>query len=130
MTFGGSPTGVRVPPTFEKMTIVINIGTGLRPITSHKRIVTGVISRMVVTLSKNADKIAVNKDRVVIKGHTLPLVIWREISVTTGTGMKVQKSLPCKRKQLNSRIHQFLTKLPPKPSCRTAAVKFQYQSNQ
>lgn len=100
ITFGGSPTveakiflfyfsksrlnitsiipGVAVPPTFEKITIVIKMGTGLRPITSHNLIVTGVIRRMVVTLSKNADRTAVNKDRQVIKGHTLPLVIYEQ----------------------------------------------------
>lgn len=81
ITFGGSPTGVAVPPTLEKMTIVIRMGTGFRPITSHNLIVTGVIRSIVVTLSRNADKIPVNKARHVIKGHTLPLVIYENSKI-------------------------------------------------
>lgn len=76
ITLGGSPTGVIVPPIFEKMTIDIKIGTGFSCITSHKRIVTGVINKTVVTLSRNDDKIAVNKHRQLINGHIRPLVIW------------------------------------------------------
>lgn len=67
--------GVSAPPTFEYMTIVINTGTGLRPITSASLIVIGVISRTVVTLSKNADKRAVKRARQFMRGHTCPFVI-------------------------------------------------------
>lgn len=67
---------VRVIPIFEKITIDINIGTGFNCITSHKRIVTGVISSTVVTLSKNDDTSAVNKHKQFIRGHTCPLVIY------------------------------------------------------
>lgn len=57
------------------MTIDIKIGTGLSSITSHKRIVTGVMSKTVVTLSKNEERIAVKKQRQFMSGHTLPFVI-------------------------------------------------------
>lgn len=99
ITFGGSPTGVRAPPIFEKIIIAIRIGTGLSSITSHnlKRFVenikinfqnknkyksylmlTGVISRTVVTLSKNDDITAVNTHKQLMRGHTLPFVIFKE----------------------------------------------------
>lgn len=57
------------------MTIDMRIGTGFKPITSQRRIVTGVISRTVVTLSRKEDMIAVNRHKQLIRDHTLPLVI-------------------------------------------------------
>lgn len=60
------------------MTIDIRIGTGLSSITSHSRIVTGVISKTVVTLSKNDDKTAVNRHRQLTRGQTFPLVIYKQ----------------------------------------------------
>lgn len=53
----------------------MRIGTGFSPITSQSRMVTGVISKTVVTLSKNEDIIAVNRQRQLINAHVFPLVI-------------------------------------------------------
>lgn len=64
ITFGGSPTGVSVPPIFENITIAVSIGTGFSSITSQSLIVTGVISNTIVVLSKNEDNTAVKKHRV------------------------------------------------------------------
>jgi hypothetical protein len=75
ITFGGSPTGVAVPPMFEKMTVIISTGTGFSSMTSHRRIVTGVISKIVVTLSRKDETTAVKSPRQIIKGQTSPLVI-------------------------------------------------------
>lgn len=75
ITFGGSPTGVIVPPMFEKITVKIKIVTGFNSITSHRRIVTGVIRRIVVTLSSTEDTTPVNKQRHVISGQIFPPVI-------------------------------------------------------
>jgi hypothetical protein len=62
----------------------IRIGTGFNSITSHRRIVTGVISNTVVTLSKNDDKTAVNRQRQFMSGQTFPLVIcMNDIFVST-----------------------------------------------
>jgi len=44
--------------------------------TSHKRIVTGVINKTVVTLSKNDERTAVKKHKQLINGHVFPLVIY------------------------------------------------------
>ena len=57
------------------MTIDMRIGTGFSSMTSHKRMVTGVISKTVVTLSKNEERIAVKKHKQLISGQTFPLVI-------------------------------------------------------
>ena len=57
------------------MTMDIKIGTGFRPITSHRRIVTGVMSSTVVTLSKKEDMMAVNRQRQLMSAHVFPLVI-------------------------------------------------------
>lgn len=54
----------------------IKIGTGFSSMTSHKRIVTGVINKTVVTLSKNDERMAVNRHKQLINGHTFPLVIY------------------------------------------------------
>jgi hypothetical protein len=75
MTFGGSPTGVKAPPMFEKITVNMRTGTGLSSITSHNLIVTGVISKIVVTLSRKDDTIPVNRQRHRMSGQTRPLVI-------------------------------------------------------
>lgn len=60
---------------FEKTIIDTSIGTGFNCSTSHKRIETGPINRSVVTLSRRADKNAVNKHKQFISGHVLPFVI-------------------------------------------------------
>ena len=54
--FGGSPIWVAAPPMFENMTSAIISGTGSRSRTFDIWIVTGTISRIVVTLSKKAEK--------------------------------------------------------------------------
>lgn len=61
-----------VPPMLEKTTSASKIGVGSRPITLHIRIVTGVSSKMVVTLSKNAETTAENKISSVIKVQVEP----------------------------------------------------------
>ena len=53
----------------------IKIGTGFSPITSQRRIVTGVMSSTVVTLSKKEDMMAVNRQRQLMSAHVFPLVI-------------------------------------------------------
>lgn len=75
ITFGGSPTGVIAPPILEKTTMEVNIGTGFISITSHNRMVTGVIKSTVVTLSKTAEINVAKKHSVVISGHNFPPVI-------------------------------------------------------
>lgn len=72
MTFGGSPTGVEAPPMFEKMTSAIKTCFGSMFLISHNLMVTGVISKTVVTLSKNADKIPVKMHNIKIIGQILP----------------------------------------------------------
>ncbi len=59
----------------EKITANIRIGTGSNSIVSHRRIVTGAINSIVVTLSNTADNMPVNRQRQMISGQTLPLVI-------------------------------------------------------
>lgn len=55
MMFGGSPTGVVVPPIFACTTIAIKIGTGFKSKSSQSVIVIGAINRTVVTLSNNIE---------------------------------------------------------------------------
>ena len=57
--FGGSPISVAVPPMFEAMISMMISGTGLTSSASASRKVIGTISRIVVTLSRNADSTAV-----------------------------------------------------------------------
>lgn len=72
MTFGGSPTGVAAPPIFENMTKAMSTCLGSMFLISQSLIVTGVISNMVVTLSKNADNNPVKQHNVIIKGQICP----------------------------------------------------------
>ena len=72
ITFGGSPTCVAAPPMLEKITCAISTCFGSMFLISQRRIVTGVINNIVVTLSRNADKNPVNKQRINIKGHISP----------------------------------------------------------
>ena len=58
--FGGSPISVAVPPIFEARTSVIKNGTGSVSNSFAMAKVIGIISTTVVTLSKNAETIAVN----------------------------------------------------------------------
>ena len=60
MIFGGSPINVAVPPMFDATNSVIKNGTGLMSNFSAITNVTGIIRITVVTLSKNAETIAVN----------------------------------------------------------------------
>ncbi len=58
--FGGSPINVAVPPIFEAKTSVIKNGIGSVSNSFAITKVIGIIRTTVVTLSKNADAIAVN----------------------------------------------------------------------
>ena len=58
---GGSPIRVAVPPMLLAITWVIRKGRGSSPRSSQMVIVTGTISRMVVTLSRKAEAIAVKR---------------------------------------------------------------------
>lgn len=55
MMFGGSPTGVAVPPMLACTTIAMRIGTGFRSKSSQSVIVIGAIRRTVVTLSSSIE---------------------------------------------------------------------------
>ena len=57
--FGGSPISVAVPPMFEAMISTMISGTGSMSSASASRNVIGTTSRIVVTLSRNADSTAV-----------------------------------------------------------------------
>ena len=57
--FGGSPISVAVPPMFDAMASAIRNGTGGTPSSLATSSVTGATSRIVVTLSRNADRNAV-----------------------------------------------------------------------
>ena len=58
--FGGSPINVAVPPIFDAKISVKRKGIGLISNLLAIKKVTGIINITVVTLSKNADAIAVN----------------------------------------------------------------------
>ncbi|OPY63745.1 MAG: hypothetical protein A4E56_00280 [Pelotomaculum sp. PtaU1.Bin065] len=76
MMFGGSPIKVAVPPILEAMISEIKNGNGLSSSCLAMAKVTGTINSTVVTLSKNADKIAVIKDRaaIILIGSPLELL--------------------------------------------------------
>ncbi len=57
--FGGSPISVAVPPMLDATISMMISGTGLTSSASASRKVIGTISRIVVTLSRNADSTAV-----------------------------------------------------------------------
>ena len=57
--FGGSPISVAVPPMFDATISMMISGTGSTSSASASRNVIGTTSRIVVTLSKNADNTAV-----------------------------------------------------------------------
>ena len=57
--FGGSPISVAVPPMFDATISMMISGTGSTSSASASRNVIGTISRIVVTLSRNADSTAV-----------------------------------------------------------------------
>jgi hypothetical protein len=63
---------IPVPPMLAKNTSASRIGSGAISITLHKRIVTGAINRIVVTLSRNADRTAVRQHRIIVKYQMLP----------------------------------------------------------
>ena len=66
MMLGGSPTSVAAPPMFEASTSAIRNGTGEVFSRSQTSRVTGAISSTVVTLSRNADAIAVTRTRKIM----------------------------------------------------------------
>ena len=57
--FGGSPISVAVPPRLEATISITISGTGSTSSASASRNVIGTTSRIVVTLSRNADSTAV-----------------------------------------------------------------------
>ena len=59
--FGGSPINVEVPPTLDAIISVIKNGTGLTFKIWQITIVIGPTNNTVVTLSSNADNMAVIK---------------------------------------------------------------------
>ena len=62
--FGGSPMRVAVPPMFEASTWLMRYGAAEIPSRRATDSVTGVMSRTVVTLSRNADSPAVTRHRM------------------------------------------------------------------
>jgi hypothetical protein len=68
MMFGGSPIRVAAPPMFEASTSAMRNGVGLMSSRSHTSSVTGAMSSTVVTLSRNAEAIAVMRtSRTIIR---------------------------------------------------------------
>lgn len=59
MMLGGSPISVAAPPMLHAITSAIRYGTTGRPSLLQTRMVTGAISRTVVTLSSQGDSTAV-----------------------------------------------------------------------
>ena len=72
MMFGGSPIIVAAPPMFEKSTSEMRIGIGFKSRTCAILMVTGVRRSIVVTLSKNADRIAVTTHKITTRVHISP----------------------------------------------------------
>jgi hypothetical protein len=69
---GGSPMSVAVPPTLEAKTSGINRVMGLTFKVTAISMVTGIISNMVVTLSKKAEQTAVTTMRIADRMKILP----------------------------------------------------------
>ena len=68
MMLVGSPTRVAAPPMLAAKASPMRNGTGLTASRSHTSRVTGAINRTVVTLSRNADPIAVTSiSRIMIR---------------------------------------------------------------
>lgn len=90
ITFGGSPIGVIAPPILANIRVYIKICLGFNFITSHNLqntcvkansvvsiayfIVTGVINKAVVTLSKKQENTAVRTHSMFVRGHIFPPV--------------------------------------------------------
>lgn len=72
ITLGGSPTGVAAPPILEKMTCAIRTCLGSMFLISHNLIVTGVMRRTVVTLSRKAERTPVKIQSIVMRGQIWP----------------------------------------------------------
>ena len=66
--FGGSPIRVAVPPMLEARVSAMMNGTGETFICEATTKVTGMTSRTVVTLSRNAERIAVARtSRIIVR---------------------------------------------------------------
>ena len=72
MILGGSPIIVAVPPMLLKRTSGIRKGMGSELRTLQSSMVTGAINSMVVTLSKKAERTAVNKQRTMLRTRGRP----------------------------------------------------------
>ncbi len=69
---GGSPTSVATPPVLDNRASAMRNGTGETPRISAIRMVTGAMRTMVVTLSRNIDRIVVIEPRMTSRRHGLP----------------------------------------------------------
>ena len=76
MMFGGSPTKVAVPPTFESIASTRRIGVALIESMRAIIIVIGTIKMIVVTLSRIIESTAVSVPSANISNHGLPLVFF------------------------------------------------------
>ena len=86
MMFGGSPTRVAAPPMLEAKTSAIRNGTGLMSRRSQTSSVTGAISRTVVTLSRNAEAIAVMRtSRIITRSPEPPARLVAQIAAYSKT---------------------------------------------
>jgi len=74
MIFGGSPIKVAAPPMLEDNVCPKMKGIGEMSSALHIDIVTGTISKMIVTLSTNIEVIAVNEHNISISFQRLPLL--------------------------------------------------------
>src|SRR5680860_785532 len=72
MMFGGSPIRVAVPPMFDAITSMISSGIGSMSSASASRKVIGVISRIVVRLSRKAESTAVVAARLIVTANERP----------------------------------------------------------
>ncbi|TDV44245.1 hypothetical protein CLV71_114155 [Actinophytocola oryzae] len=93
MMFGGSPINVAAPPMFDASTLAIRNGTGSMSSWSHTNNVTDATNRTVVTLSRNADAVAVISTSSTITRNGEPLArLAAQIAVYSNT--PVRRSTP------------------------------------
>lgn len=70
--FGGKPISEERPALLTFSIMNGSTGTGFKPRLSNNFIVTGVINRIVVTLSKNTEMLALMIQRIPIKRQMRP----------------------------------------------------------
>ena len=79
---GGSPIRVAAPPTFEASTCARIKGIGDTLKTLNTEIVTGTMSKIVVTLSMNIEVTAVNVHNINISFHKFALLALLALTAT------------------------------------------------